>query len=92
MGNDPKGRDYIIGSAGSLTLLTRDWKYIEPNKGNAYSAHTNTELGNNPEDQLYNITIDRGEYDNVAVENPLMVKFMKQILEEEKAKGTGLEL
>lgn len=92
LGNDPKGRDYIIGSAGSLTLLTRDWKYIEPNKGNAYSAHTNTELGNNPEDQLYNITIDRGEYDNVAVENPLMVKFMKQILEEEKAKGTGLEL
>jgi hypothetical protein len=41
---------------------------------------------------LYNIVIDRGEYDNVARENPLMVKFMKQILEEEKAKGTDLEL
>jgi hypothetical protein len=82
----------VIGAASSLTVLTNEWKYIEPNKGNAYSLHTNTELGNNPEDQLYNITIDRGEYDNVAVENPLMVKFMKQILEEEKAKGMGLEL
>ncbi len=92
LGNDFKGRDYVIGAASSLTVLTSEWKYIEPNKGNAYSLHTNTELGNNPEDQLYNITIDRGEYDNVAVENPLMVKFMKQILEEEKAKGMGLEL
>lgn len=92
LGNDFKGRDYVIGAASSLTVLTNEWKYIEPNKGNAYSLHTNTELGNNPEDQLYNITIDRGEYDNVAVENPLMVKFMKQILEEEKAKGMGLEL
>ncbi len=92
LGNDFKGRDYVIGAASSLTVLTSEWKYIEPNKGNAYSLHTNTELGNNPEEQLYNITIDRGEYDNVTGENPLMVKFMKQILEEEKAKGMGLEL
>lgn len=92
LGNDFKGRDYVIGAANSLTVLTNHWKYIEPNKGNAYAAHTNTELGNNPEDQLYNITIDRGEYDNVAGENPLMVKFMKQLLQEEKAKGMGLKL
>jgi hypothetical protein len=49
-------------------------------------------LGLNPEEQLYNITIDRGEYDNVADENPLIVRFLKQILEEEKQKGIGLEL
>ena len=92
LGNDFQGRNYVIGAAGSLTVLTKDWKYIEPSKGNPYNAHTNTELGNNPKDQLYNMTIDRGEYDNVATENPLMVRFLKQILEEEKAKGIGLEL
>ena len=35
---------------------------------------------------------DRGEYDNVADENPAMLRFMKSILEEEKAKGVGLDL
>ena len=92
LGNDFQGRNYVIGAAGSLTVLTKDWKYIEPSKGNPYNAHTNTELGNNPKDQLFNMTIDRGEYDNVATKNPLMVRFLKQILEEEKAKGIGLEL
>lgn len=92
LGKDSKGRDYVIGAAGTLTVLTNGWKYIEPGKGNSYNAQTNTELGNNPKDQLYNITIDRGEYDNVADENPLMTKFLKQILEEEKAKGFGMEL
>ncbi|MEN6589066.1 MAG: arylsulfatase [Proteiniphilum sp.] len=92
LGNDPKGRDYIIGAAGSLTVLTRVWKYIEPGTGNAYAPHTNTELGNSVKDQLYNMVVDRGEYENVADENPLAVKFLKQLLEEEKAKGMGLEL
>jgi hypothetical protein len=35
---------------------------------------------------------DRGEYDNVAVENPLIVRFMKEILQEEKNKGVGMSL
>jgi hypothetical protein len=35
---------------------------------------------------------DRGEYDNVAEKNKLMVRFLKQLLEEEKSKGTGLDL
>lgn len=92
LGKEPKGRDYIISSAYALSVLTSDWKYIEPSNRNSYNAQTNTELGLNPEEQLYNITIDRGEYDNVADENPLIVRFLKQILEEEKQKGIGLEL
>jgi hypothetical protein len=35
---------------------------------------------------------DRGEYDNVATENPLIVRFLKEILREEKSKGIGLSL
>lgn len=92
LGNDLKGRDYVISAAYALSVLTKDWKYIEPSEGRAYNAATNTELGLYPHDQLYNMSIDRGEYDNVADENPLTVRFMKQILEEEKAKGIGMEL
>jgi len=73
-------------------VLTRTWKYIEPNNGAAYNPFTNTELGNDTCDQLYNIIFDRGEYDNVADKNPLIVRFLKEILEEEKSKGIGLEL
>lgn len=92
LGHDRQGRDYVIGASHSLTVLTSDWKYIEPSNVVAYSEWTNTELGNNPNDQLYDIRHDRGEYDNIADENPLMLRFMKQILEEEKAKGVGMEL
>ncbi len=92
MGKDQKGREYVIGSGHSLSVLTHQWKYIEPNQGRAYSSLTNIEYGNNPKDQLYNMQIDRGEYDNIADENPAMLRFMKSILEEEKAKGVGLDL
>lgn len=92
LGIDPLGREYVIGAATSLTILTRDWKYIEPNNGRPYNKLTNTELGNRPVDQLYDMRSDRGEYDNVAEQNRLMVRFLRQLLEEEKSKGIGLEL
>ncbi len=92
LGKDKKGRDYIIGAGNSLTVSTREWKYIEPNNANPYNALTNIELGNNPEEQLYNMHCDRGEYDNVAKENPQIVKTLKSILEKEKKKGISLDL
>lgn len=91
LGKDEIGRDYVIGSGYSLTVLTKNWKYIEPNIGAVYNSLTNTELGGNPKDQLYDMKSDRGEYENVADENGLMLRFMKSILEEEKAKGLGLD-
>lgn len=92
LGLDNNGREYLIGAGNSLMIRTKDWKYIEPNKGNAYQRLTNIEMGNNPQDQLYHLRYDRGEYDNVAEKNPLKVRFLKQILEEEKSKGIGMEL
>ena len=92
LGLEEKGRDYVIGAGNSLTVLTDTWKYIEPSNAQPYQVLTNIELGNNPEDQLYNMKKDRGEYDNVASENPLMVRFLKQIIQEEKSKGIGMDL
>ncbi|HPD87829.1 MAG TPA: sulfatase-like hydrolase/transferase, partial [Proteiniphilum sp.] len=92
LGLELNGRDYVIGSASSLTVLTHEWKYIEPSNGRPYSALTNTEYGNNRDEQLYNMVIDRGEYDNVAKENPQRLERMKLILEKEKEKGFNLDL
>ncbi|MFV0390997.1 MAG: sulfatase family protein [Paludibacteraceae bacterium] len=92
LGLDDEGREYVVGAGSSLMIRTKEWKYIEPNKGSSYSKYTNTEMGNSPEDQLYHLLYDRGEYDNVAGENHLKVRFFKQILEDEKRKGVGMEL
>lgn len=92
LGKDMNGRDYIIGAGHTLTVSTKKWKYIEPGKGPAYQPLTNIELGNNPVDQLYDLEYDKGEYDNVADENPLVVRFLKQLLDEEKEKGMDMDL
>ena len=92
LGMELSGRDYVIGSAGSITVLTREWKYIEPSDRLVYNVNTNIEFGNNPEEQLYNMIIDRGEYENVADENPERLELMKFILEKEKAKGIDMDL
>ena len=92
LGMELIGREYVIGSASSITVLTREWKYIEPSNGRSYNPLTNIETGNNPNDQLYNMVIDKGEYDNVAEDFPERLERMKLILEKEKAKGVGLDL
>ena len=86
LGEDAKGRDYVVEQAGSLAVSTGEWKYISPSKGAAYNKLTNTELGNNKEGQLYNLKQDIGEKKNLAAEHPEIVAKLKAILEEEKAK------
>ena len=86
-GEDKKGRDYVIESSGSLSISDGEWKYITPNKGPAYNKLTNTELGNSTDDQLYDLSEDVGEKQNVAEKYPDKVKEMKRILEQEKQKG-----
>ncbi|MCC8154729.1 MAG: arylsulfatase, partial [Tannerellaceae bacterium] len=44
MGKDARGRDYIIEQAGSLSVSTGEWKYIDPNNGATYNKLTNKEL------------------------------------------------
>ncbi|CPA26953.1 Uncharacterised protein [Mycobacterium tuberculosis] len=55
-------------------------KYILPSKGQAVAKLTNIELGNNPEDQLYDLEKDPGEKNNIAKQNPKIVKELKEQL------------
>lgn len=81
LGKDRKGRDYVIEQAGSLSISDGTWKYISPSKGKAYDKLTNTELGNSPQYQLYNLKKDIGERTNLAGKYPEKVEALKRKLD-----------
>lgn len=64
-----------------------EWKYIPQRPGVKRTQFTDTETGNNPGVQLYNLSTDPGETTNVAVEHPEKVEELAALLEAEKAKG-----
>ncbi len=85
-----QSRDYVIEQSinSTLSILVGDWKYIEPSKGAKINKDTNTELGNSPQPQLYNLKDDIGETKNLAGENPGKLKELSSLLEQVKnAKG-----
>jgi hypothetical protein len=75
-GRDQKGREWLVAHAGTLTLLEGNWKLIPPNKGEKIQINTNTETGNAPEPQLYDLSNDIGEKNNLAAKYPDRVKAM----------------
>ncbi|MDO5607113.1 MAG: arylsulfatase [Capnocytophaga sp.] len=83
LGKSEKGRAYVIASAGSLSIHDGTWKYIVPNQRNSYNPLTNTQLGNSPADQLYNIANDKAEQYNVAEQYPEEVSRLKNWLNAE---------
>ena len=58
----------------TLSIIQGDWKYIEPSDKPALEYWTKIEMGNAPQPQLYNLSIDPSEKDNVAEAHPDKVK------------------
>ncbi len=58
------------------------WKYIAPSGGAAKNHEVNIELGNSREPQLYNLTEDMGERNNLAAQYPERVARLSALLEE----------
>lgn len=80
LGNDKLRRDHIILQNQGLAIIKGDWKYIHPSNGKPLNKSTNTETGNNPLPQLYNLEKDPEEKNNVAGKNPEMVKSLAHLL------------
>ena len=59
---------------GALSLVKDNWKYIEPTDGAAYLTLTGIETGNSLQPQLYDLTNDIGEKNNLAEKYPEKVK------------------
>ncbi|MBD1420946.1 sulfatase family protein [Sphingobacterium chuzhouense] len=88
LGHNEQGREYFIEHAGTLAVVKGQWKYIAPSNGPAYAKLTDTELGNSPEPQLYDLSKDIGEKDNLAKKYPEKVKELEEILRSERNKKT----
>lgn len=69
-GKSTRDREYVIEQADALSILKGNWKYIEPNDGNAIASGTNIELGNLSKPQLYNLSVDLSERHNLADMEP----------------------
>jgi arylsulfatase A-like enzyme len=87
LGKAPAGREYLIEHAGTLAIVRGDWKYIQPSMGQPVSKNTNTELGNAPAPQLYNLSSDPGERQNVAAAHPDVVKDLSALLQKIRQEG-----
>jgi len=86
LGKSKTGRDWIVGQSANnrLSIIKDNWKYIEPGPGAKISANTNIELGNDTLPQLYHLLTDPGEKENVAQQNPAIVKELTELLQKIK--------
>ncbi len=87
LGQSKTGRPYVIEHAGTLAITQQGWKYIAPGKGQKVDRFTNTELGNDPDPQLYNLREDPGEKNNLAAKEPERVRALAALLDRVKAEA-----
>lgn len=81
LGTDTTDRPWIVEQSYSLSVRTKDWKYIEPNDGNPMITWgPKIETGNAKTPQLYQMSVDGGETRNVANDNPEKVYELQNIL------------
>lgn len=87
LGNDRTDRNNVVAMSVNRSLTIRDsvWKYIHPCKGPAIVGWgPNIETGYSVFPQLYNLSEDPGERNNLANEYPEIVNEMKSRLEQVK--------
>ena len=80
LGESPKGRTDLVEQGNRLALRHEQWKYIPGGKGMKRNL-TGNELGNDPAAQLFDLSKDIAEQNNLADSNPEMLKAMKTTLE-----------
>ena len=89
MGKSAQGRESLVIEATSRTALRKgDWVMIPPYKGAAINKMVNIELGNNEAYQLYNLSEDIGEENNLAERNA--DKLQEMIKAYQEIRGTDL--
>ena len=81
-------REYLVEHSltNTLSIIKGNWKYIEPSGAMAVNKKTNTELGNLKAPQLYDLSNDPGETNNLAEKYPEKLTEMKNLLESVRQK------
>lgn len=82
LGRSATGRETLVKQGmTSLSITKNGWKYIEPNNGQRLSKLVNIETGNDPAPQLYDLTKDPSEKNNLGAQFPAKVKELAALLE-----------
>ena len=87
LGNDERGRWFLVEQASALGLRHGDWKYIEPSSGPAFFKPTGIESGLHAMPQLYDLKKDPQERVNVAAKFPEKVAELKEIMKGIRKEG-----
>jgi len=88
MGKSDQGRDELVIEATSRTAFKKgDWVMIPPYKGPAVNEKVQIELGNDSDFQLYNLTQDIGQLNNLANSQP--EKLQEMLIAFEAIRGDG---
>ena len=88
LGRSAEGRAILIEQGGPLAIRKGEWKLIEPRDDQFKDLRTNIELGNMPLPQLFHLSEDVSEQNNVAVKFPEKVKELMGLLQKIKSKNT----
>lgn len=81
LGRSSKNCDFIVEQSNSLSIIKDNWKYIEPCNGSPMiSWGVNIESGCLKSPQLYNLSEDKGETNNLAKKYPKRVDELKTLL------------
>jgi len=86
LGESVKGRTSFVEQGGPLSVIKDGWKYISPSGGASYMKDVGIESGNLPTAQLYHLTEDLSEQNNLAGKYPERVKELSELLEQIKQK------
>jgi arylsulfatase A-like enzyme len=75
LGRDAQGRRELVteGLQAKTVYRRGEMVFIPPYAGPAINVPTNTELGNSPQPQLYDLSLDLGQIRNIAAEHSDMV-------------------
>jgi arylsulfatase A-like enzyme len=90
LGKTTVGRKELILEATTKTAFrSGDYVMIPPYKGAEFNMSVNIEVGNTPNFQLYNLTKDPGQKQNLAKENPEKLDSMITAFEAIRGKDYG---
>lgn len=84
LGQSDEGRAEIVleGIQANTVLRQGDWVFIPPHQGPPVNTNVNIETGNSPIPQLYNLSGDIGQIENVASIHPDVAERMADRLRE----------
>jgi arylsulfatase A len=82
LGKSISGREYLLEESYSFSLRYNHWKYIQPHMHVPFVDSVNIEGGYQLEPQLYDLSKDIGEQNNLAKENPELLQKLSNKLNE----------